>query len=269
MKNAPIGVFDSGVGGLSVLREIRALLPGEDLLYVADSGHAPYGHRAAEYILQRAEAITDFFITQGAKAVVVACNTATAAAVQILRSKYSLTIVAMEPALKPAAENTRSGIIAILATNGTLGSDNFARLAGKYSKSAQVLLQACPGFVELVEKAQLNEPDTIAQVEHYVSPLLTQGADTLVLGCTHYPFLSPVIQSICGPQVSIIDPSPAVARQLHRRLMELELLCTERKSGTERFWTSGNPSQVKLVIARLTGKIIDVEMLPVRFSRQR
>ena len=266
MKNAPIGVFDSGVGGLSVLREIRALLPGEDLLYVADSGYAPYGDRAAEFILQRAEAITAFFASQGAKAVVVACNTATAVAVQALRAKHSLTIVAMEPALKPAAEKTRSGVVAILATSRTLASDSFARLAERHGKGVQVLLQACPGFVELVEKAELSGPNTAGLVERYVVPLLVQGADTFVLGCTHYPFLSPVIQSICGERAFVIDPSPAVARELRRRLTTAELLSREDKPGVERFWTSGAPEQVREVITQLWGKTIEVEPLPDWFS---
>jgi len=266
MKSAPIGVFDSGVGGLSVLREIRAVLPGEDLLYVADSRYAPYGDRATEFILQRAEAITEFFITQGAKAVVVACNTATAVAVQALRAAHSLAIVAMEPALKPATEKTRSGVIAILATQRTLASDSFARLADKYGKNAQVLLQACPGFVELVEKAELSGPSVSELVESYVAPLLTQGADTFVLGCTHYPFLSPVIQSICGEHVSIIDPSPAVARELRRRLRTTGLLSTEEKTGKEHFWTSGAPEQVRTTITNLWGKMANVEVLPRAFG---
>lgn len=262
MKSAPIGVFDSGVGGLSVLREIRAVLPGEDLLYVADSGFAPYGDRATEFILERAEAITAFFVSQGAKAVVVACNTATAVAVQALRARHSVAIIAMEPALKPAAEKTRSGVVAVLATSRTLASGSFARLAEKYGKGVQVLLQACPGFVELVEKAELQGPDTAALVERYVVPLLTKGADTFVLGCTHYPFLSPMIQSVCGADVRVIDPSPAVARELRRRLATAGLLSTETKLGTERFWTSGAPGKVRTIIEQLWGKTIDIEALP-------
>ena len=266
MKNAPIGVFDSGVGGLSVLREIRALLPDEDLLYVADSGYAPYGDRTTDFILQRAEAITAFFASQGAKAVVVACNTATAVAVQALRAQHAVAIVAMEPALKPAAEVTRTGVIAILATSRTLASDSFARLAEKHSKGVQVLLQACPGFVESVEKAELSGPNTTALVKRYVAPLLNQQADTFVLGCTHYPFLRPVIQSICGEQVCVIDPSPAVARELRRRLMAAELLSSEEKPGNERFWTSGAPEKVKNVITQLWEKSIDIDRLPPAFS---
>ena len=265
LNNAPIGVFDSGVGGLSVLREIRAILPGEDLLYVADSGYAPYGDRPTEFILQRAEAITAFFAAQGVKAVVVACNTATAVAVQALRARHSMTIVAMEPALKPAAETTRSGVIGILATSRTLASDSFARLAERHGKGVLVLLQACPGFVELVEHAELHGANATALVERHVTPLLQQGVDTLVLGCTHYPFLGSLIQSVSGTNVSVIDPSPAVARELRRRLSAAELLSTNPK-GVEYFWTTGTPDKVKNIISQLWGSPVDVETLPSVFA---
>lgn len=263
MNNAPIGIFDSGVGGLSVLREIRKALPNERLLYVADSGHAPYGDRPAEYILQRAEAITEFFVGKGAKAVVVACNTATAVAVAQLRARHTLPIVAMEPALKPAAKITKTGVIGILATSRTLASESFSRLAEKHGKGTQVLLQACPGFVEVVEKAQLTGPETVALVTRYVSPLLERGADTLVLGCTHYPFLIDVIQSIAGPNISVLDPSPAIGRELRRRLQMHELLADESAIGSESFWTSGMPAQVQPVIAQLWGTAVEVASLSV------
>lgn len=261
VNNAPIGVFDSGVGGLSVLREIRSILPGEDLLYVADSGYAPYGDRASEFILQRCEAIMAFFVAQGVKAVVIACNTATAIAVQALRARHSLPIVAMEPALKPATKKTRSGVVGILATSRTLASDSFACLAQRHGNGVKVLLQACPGFVELVENDELHGNKVNEMVERYVTPLIQQGADTLVLGCTHYPFLSPAIQSVCGARVSVIDPSPAVVRELHRRLRAAELLSTKEK-GMEHFWTSGTSDKVQTIISKLRGKPIVINTLP-------
>lgn len=267
MKNAPIGVFDSGVGGLSVLREIRTALPGEDLLYVADSGFAPYGDRSGEFILQRAEAITAFFVSRQVKAIVVACNTATAVAVQVLRAKYAQIIVAMEPALKPAAAMTQSGSIGILATSRTLASESFSRLAEKHSQGVQVLLQACPGWVEQVEKGELNSAATRALVERYVSALRERGADTLVLGCTHYPFLTPLIQAVAGPEVHIIDPSAAIARELQRRLQACDLLTWEKKVGTESFWTSGLPQQVQPVLAQLWGKALAVDVLPAEYRQ--
>ena len=265
MKSAPIGVFDSGVGGLSVLREIRALLPGVDLFYVADSGYAPYGDRPTEFILQRAEAITEFFISQGAKAVVVACNTATAVAVQALRAKHKMGIVAMEPALKPATEQTRSGAIAVLATSRTLASDSFARLAQRHGNGVRVLLQACPGFVELVEKAELSGPKTTELVTRYVAPLLSHGVDTVVLGCTHYSFLGPIIQTVCGEHVRVIDPASAVARQLQRRLQAAGLVSLEARPGSDRFWTSGVPEQVQKVVTRLWGREVDCAVLPAPY----
>src|SRR5690606_34331294 len=193
MSEAAIGVFDSGVGGLSVLREIRAQLPAEDLLYVADSGAAPYGERTEEFIRGRVRAIVEFFLRRQVKAIVVACNTATAVAVELIRSQYDIPVVAVEPAVKPAAALTKSGVIGVLATSRTLSSERFARLAGNYGEGVTVLLQACPGFVEQVEKGELDSVETRGLVQRYVGPLIDQGVDTLVLGCTHYPFLRAAI----------------------------------------------------------------------------
>jgi glutamate racemase len=263
---APIGVFDSGVGGLSVLQEIRNALPAENLIYVADSGFAPYGDRPSAFIRQRAEAIVEFFAVAGAKACVVACNTATAVAVQALRSRFAFPIVAVEPAVKPAAEITRSGVIGILATGQTLASDRFSRLVEKYGRSVQVFVQPCPGLVEQVENAELEGPRTEALVARYVSPLLERGADTIVLGCTHFPFLSPVIRAIAGPGVSLIDPAVAVARELQRRLAAGELLRRDGDLGTEQFRTSGAPALVQPVIRQLWGRNAEVDSLPAALS---
>lgn len=266
MKQAPIGVFDSGVGGLSVLREIRAALFNEDLLYVADSGFAPYGDRPSDFILQRAEAIVAFFLSQQVKAIVVACNTATAVAVQTLRARHPQIIVAMEPAVKPAAAITKSGIIGILATSRTLASESFSRLTERHGQGVQVLLQACPGLVEQVEKGDLSGPATEALITRYVASLRERGADTLVLGCTHYPFLAPLIQAVAGPEVTVIDPSAAVARELQRRLQSGELLSSQGRVGAEQFWTSGVPTQVHPVLAQLWGKTVEVAALPAEYA---
>lgn len=266
MNNAPIGVFDSGVGGLSVLREIRRELPGEDLLYVADSGFAPYGDRPRDFITARAETIVEFFIGERVKAIVIACNTATVVAIQTLRSRYPIAMVAIEPAVKPATEITRSGVIGVLATSQTLASERFSRLVESYGKGVEILLQPCPGLMEQVEKGELDGVGTKALVTRYVSSLLDQGADTIVLGCTHYPFLLPVISAVAGPTVSIVDPSVAVARELHRRLRSGELLSSKGVLGIERFWTSGVPGQVESVVAKLWGKGVEVRSLPAVFS---
>jgi len=252
-KAAPIGVFDSGVGGISVLREIRRELPHEDLLYVADSRHAPYGEKPAEAIVQRAMAVTEFLVAQGAKAVVVACNTATGAAAVALRRHYRIPIVAMEPAVKPAVARTRSGVVGVLATSQTLASHNFVSLVGRFNGGAEVLVQPCPGLVERIELGDLDGAQTRALLEDYLTPLLDQGADTLVLGCTHYPHLRPLIADLAGPRVLVMDSGAAVARQVRRRLEEASLLAPEEGLGTERFWTSGQADLARALIGRLWG----------------
>ncbi|TRW98526.1 glutamate racemase [Candidatus Methylobacter oryzae] len=258
----PIGVFDSGVGGLSVLHEIRRALPGEDLLYVADSGHAPYGDKSRQFIEARSLAITEFLVSRHAKAVVVACNTATGAAVTTLRAKFLMPIIAMEPAVKPAAENTRSGVIGVMATSRTLVSDNFVKLFARYGEDARILGQACPGLVEQVEAGDLSGDKTRLLLEGYVRPLLEQGADTIVLGCTHYPFLAPLIQDIAGPDVTVIDSAAAVARQLRRRLEVVELLADAERIGTECFWTSGVLDKAKPLVAQLWKPDVQLYELP-------
>ena len=258
----PVGVFDSGVGGLSVLREIRRELPGEHLLYVADSGHAPYGDKPTELIEARAIAIIEFLISRHAKAIVVACNTATGVAIQMLRTRFSLPIIAMEPAIKPAAAHTRSGVIGVLATSRTIASDNFAKLHERFGADAKILMQACPGLVEQVEAGDLYGEKTRALTERYIAPLLAQGADTIVLGCTHYPFLAALIREIAGPAVAIIDPSAAIARELRRRLASIKLLSIESLGGTEMFWSSAKPDIARPVISQLWQADVDVRGLP-------
>ena len=247
-SNAPVGIFDSGVGGLSVAVEIQRALPHEDLLYVADSGHAPYGDKPRDYIDARATAIVTFLIGQGAKAVVVACNTATAVSVDLLRKTFSIPIVAIEPAVKPAAAATRSRVVGVLATTQTIGSTRFERLAETFGAGVEILAQPCPGLVERVEAGALDGPETRALVEAYVRPLVARGADTLVLGCTHYPFLRPVIESVAGPGVGVIDPAAAVARELRRRLADTGLLTLGTTPGTLRAWTTGAPDQMRRVL---------------------
>jgi glutamate racemase len=254
----PIGVFDSGVGGLAVLREIRVELPNEDLLYVADSAHAPYGDKSTQEIETRSIAIVEFLLGQGAKAIVVACNTATGAAAALLRSRFPVPIVAMEPAIKPAAAMTRSGVIGVLATSRTIASDNIAMLQVRFGGGVKILMQACPGLVEKVESGDLCSEETRTLVRHYIRPLLDQGADTLVLGCTHYPFLESVIKEIAGPSTSVLDPSPAVARELRRRLEGAGLLSRSGRLGSEKFWSSAATDQARQRILQLWRDDIDV-----------
>ena len=262
MKNArPIGVFDSGVGGLSVLRSIREMLPIEELIYIADSAYAPYGDKPGEFIEKRSIILAEFFLKQGVKALVVACNTATAAAISTLRSKYSLPIVGMEPAVKPAIETTKTGIIGVLATEGTLESEKFGKLIERFGGSADVIIQPCPGLADQVERARISSERTRALVESYISPLLKNGADTIVLGCTHYPFLIDLIRDVAGRRVAIIDTGDAVAREVQRRLEQEGLLSNRKNPGGEQFWTSGTRDEVQQTISRLWRKDAEVKCL--------
>lgn len=260
--SAPIGVFDSGVGGLSVLREIRRELPSEDLIYVADSGYAPYGERPAEYVQGRAITMAEFLLSLGAKAIVVACNTATGVAVDALRARFTLPIVAIEPAVKPAVAHTRSGVVGVLATTQTLSSSKYSRLVQTHARDVQVLSQPCPGLVERVEAGELSTEVTRSLVDQYVRPLVEKHADTIVLGCTHYPFLTAVIQEAAGPGVTVIDPAVAVARELRRRLQSHHLLASHTHHGTEQFWTTGLVDQVRAVVDQLWTADVDVQAVP-------
>jgi glutamate racemase len=257
-SDRPIGVFDSGVGGVSVLREIRRALPCEDLIYLADSAYTPYGDRPATVITERSIAMVTLLEREGVKAVVVACNTATGIAVDALRARFSMPIVAIEPAVKPAAARTRSGVVGVLATTQTLRSERFSKLVETHAGGVRVLTQPSPGLVERVESGELATSATRSMVEQYVRPLLEGGADTIVLGCTHYPFLASVIQEVAGPAVAVIDPAVAVARELRRRLEADGLLASDGRLGNVRFWTTGPPSQSQSVIAQLWGNSIEV-----------
>ncbi len=251
MTEAPVGVFDSGVGGLSVLGEIRRLLPNESLLYVADCGHIPYGEKTPEFIRQRCAIIANFLHQQGAKALVVACNTATVAGVADLRRDYPhWPIVGMEPAVKPAAAATRSGIVGVLATTGTLQSAKFAALLDRFATDVQVITQPCPGLVELIEAGDLQSPALRQLLQGYVEPLLAAGCDTLILGCTHYPFLKPLLKHMVPAHISLIDTGAAVARQLQRLLAERGLLAAGPASET-RFWSSADPIHLRKILPTL------------------
>ena len=261
-NSAPIGVFDSGVGGLSVLREIREQLPHEALLYVADSGHVPYGEKSAEFIRERSQRIAEFLLAQGAKALVLACNTATVAAVADLRERYpELPIVGMEPAVKPAAAATQTGVVGVLATTGTLKSAKFAALLDRFASDVRVITQPCPGLVEQIEAGALTAVATRELLWGWVQPLLAEGCDTLILGCTHYPFIKPLLRELLPANVSLIDTGAAVARQLRRVLAERELLASG-PAQPARFWSSAQPQALQLVLPVLGGGAADVQALP-------
>lgn len=210
---ATIGIFDSGSGGLSVYRELVKLLPREHYLFFADNAHCPYGEKSAEYIQNRARIITDILLGMGADIIVVACNTATAAAIATLRAEYpDVPFIGMEPAVKPAALGTRTGVIGVLATAGTLKGSKYLNTRGRFEDDVTIVEHVGKGFVELVENGILDGPEAESTVRESLQPLLDAGADRIVLGCTHYPFLQPVIERLAGPDVEVIDPAPAVAR---------------------------------------------------------
>jgi len=256
--SGPIGVFDSGVGGISVLKHIRAAMPSEHLLYVADSKFAPYGSKTPEFIRERADAIAGFLMEKGAKALVVACNTATAAAAEYLRSQYAIPIIAMEPAVKPAAQVTKTGVIGVLATSGTLKSAQFAALLEHYGQQVEVVTQACHGLVECIERGDLTGAETEALLSRYIQPLLDAHADTIVLGCTHYPFVRPLIEKLVGPDVALVDTGRAVARHLKHRLEALQLCAPQAAEGSVEFWSNSLDAKASQVIEQLWGESVAV-----------
>lgn len=225
-----IGIFDSGIGGLSVFREIRKILPDEKYLYFSDNAHCPYGEKSQDYIISRSREITEFLLSQGADIIVVACNTATAAAIKTLRTEYPIRFIGMEPAIKPAAAITQTGIIGVLATAGTLKADKYLDTRERLPENIRIAEHVGEGFVELVESGETSGVHAEAIIETSLKPLIEKGADTIVLGCTHYPFLAESIRNVAGKLtgkdgcIKIIDPAPAVARHLYEVMEEEHLI---------------------------------------------
>lgn len=251
-SRAPIGVFDSGVGGLSILIEIRRLLPDEDLIYLADSANCPYGVKPPEEIRRRTLEITGYLIGQGAKMIVVACNSACVAGLDQVRAHYpDFPIVGVEPGVKPAHGLTRNGKIGVLATSLTLKGDRFNGLVERFASGVEVFTRPAPGLVELVEAGELDTPRAEELLHQYIDPLLVEKIDTLVLGCTHYPFFRPLIEKICGPGVTVVDTGLAVARQTARVLEQHNLAADKTDQGRITFYTSGDPDAVAPIIRLL------------------
>ncbi len=255
---APIGVFDSGVGGLSVLRAAWLALPQENFIYFADSGHAPYGDKSDAYVIERSQRIGSWFAAQGAKAIVVACNTATAIAVQTLRRNFAIPIVGVEPGLKPAIAATRSGKVGVLATAGTLASKRYADLLARVQIEApqiEFIARTGGGWVELVERGELTSANAQHSIADVVEPLVALECDTLVLGCTHYPFLAQAIQ-IAAPSATIIDTAPAIARELTRRIAAQSRVAL----GALRLATSGDAQRTANIVAAMLGESLVFNM---------
>ncbi len=256
-----VGVYDSGVGGLSVLRALKAKLPGESFTYVADCGHAPYGDRSAAFVKSRAQDIAEFLIRGGAKALVIACNTASVVAVRSLRERYTLPIVAMEPAIKPATQLSRSKIVLVLATSNTIRSPAVARLCSTYGTDTRVILQACPGLADQVERGRFHDAVTQQLLASYLRHGLDAGADTIVLGCTHYAFLFDAIAKVAGKAVTIVEPSEAIASQLSR-VLSASAAMPHDTAATTAFYTSGPPRELAAFLEFIGEPAAQVHALP-------
>ena len=243
-----IGVYDSGVGGLSVWRELVRLMPDEDFVYYSDAAFCPYGPRDPQFVTERACAVTDFLIAKGCELIVVACNTATAAAISHLRATYDIPFVGMEPAIKPAILHSQSGVVGVLATAGTFKGRLYLNTLARFSGKVKVIQRVGEGLVETVEKGILDGPEVEAMIHRCIDPMLEAGADHIVLGCTHYPFLQPVIERLAGDAVTVVNPAPAVARQAMRLLKKVEP--SQRKGSTE-FCSSSQDLSVLLRLAEI------------------
>ncbi len=254
-SNSPIGIFDSGVGGISVLRALREQMPEESVIYFGDQGHIPYGPRPMEQIRRFSEAITRFLLDQGAKIIVVACNTASAAALQDLRERFpDVQFVGMEPAVKPAAEHTHTGKVGVLATPATFQGALYASVVERFANGVELFQNTCPGLVQEIEQGNLNGETTRRILEEALKPMLEKNIDTVVLGCTHYPFVIPLIQQIVGDSVRVIDPAPAVARQTARLLEAKDLRNNPGAKGGVTLYTSGEPEALGALLPRLLGE---------------
>lgn len=257
-SNRPIGIFDSGVGGLSIARAIRQLSPKENLTYFADLGFAPYGIKSTDLIQKRSERIVEFLVAQGCKAVVIACNTATVNSICDLRSKFTIPIIGVEPGVKPAALQSTSGVIGVLATQQTLESGSFRQLKAVYSERVQIQTKACPEFVSLVERLEHNTQQAVDVADQYIRPFLSAGCDQIVLGCTHFSFLRSSIEQVLGGDVKVIDTAAPVAVELSRRLELSEQVNQQGSAASAAFWTSGDSADVRVTTSALWGSEVSV-----------
>lgn len=257
-----IGIFDSGVGGLSVMRAIQTLLPGEELIFLGDQAHVPYGPRTLAEVRSFSEAITRYLLAQGVDLVVVACNTASAAALYALREKFpAVPFVGMEPAVKPAAEHTASRVVGVLATPATFQGRLYASVVERFAREVRVLQHTCPGLVEEIERGNLDGPETRQILERALQPMLSEGIDTVVLACTHYPFVIRLIEEIAGPAVRVIDPAPAIARQVQRVLVQQGKSPGAAGTGTVQYLTTGEASALERLLPILVGEYASVRQV--------
>jgi glutamate racemase len=248
MNNKPIGIFDSGIGGTSIWKEVVKLLPNENTIYLADSKNAPYGEKSSEEIIALSVKNTDYLISKGCKLIIIACNTATTNAIDYLRKYYTIPIIGIEPAIKPAAVLSKTGAIGILATKGTLSSKLFERTTKEYTKNITTIEQDGEGLVPLIEEGKLNSPEINHLLSTYLKPMLKFNIDHLVLGCTHYPYLIPQIKKIIGENVTIIDSGEAVAKQTKAILEKNNLLSTSTAKSSHQFYTNSETKVLKEIL---------------------
>jgi len=259
-SNLPIGIFDSGIGGISVLRAIRRQMPEESILYFGDQDHIPYGPRPMAQIRNFSEAITTFLLAHEAKIIVVACNTASAASLKYLRERFpNVPFVGMEPAVKPAAERTQTGRVGVLATPATFQGALYASVVERFANGVELYQNTCPGLVQQIEQGNLNGKETRRILEEALLPMLENNIDTVVLGCTHYPLVIPLIQKIVGEQVRVIDPAPAVAKQTGRLLETMGLKNDPDEAGVVQIYTSGDPESLLSLLPKLLGEAAGVQ----------
>ena len=257
-RQQPIGIFDSGLGGLSVGQAIRKLLPNEDLAYFADLKYSPYGPKSRQEITERSQYVVDFLTNQGCKLIVVACNTATVNTIATLRSKCPVPLVVVEPGVKPAASQSQRGVIGILATEQALKSDSYKQLKSNYSQEVRIEEKACPDFVALVEELNHEGEAAASTAERYIQPMLAVGCDQIVLGCTHFSFLKPAINKVIKDKAELVDTAEAVAKEVRRRLIKLDMLKDYGSDGAVRFWTNGDSKNASRSITKLWQRRVTV-----------
>jgi glutamate racemase len=248
MNKQPIGIFDSGVGGTSIWKEVNRLLPYENTIYLADSANAPYGPKGKDAIINLSIKNTEYLIKQGCKLIVVACNTATTNAINTLRQNYNIPFIGIEPAIKPAALNTQTKTVGILATKGTLSSELFHKTTDLFASNIKIIERIGEGIVELIESGQLHSEEMKALLKLYLQPMIHANIDYLVLGCTHYPYLMPLLVELLPDHVKIIDSGEAVARQTKAVLEKHDLLNNQIKKGKHQFFTNGSPEVMQALL---------------------
>ncbi|WP_085299517.1 glutamate racemase [Cognaticolwellia mytili] len=261
-SSRPIGVFDSGIGGLSIMHCIKQQLPNENLLYVADTLNAPYGEKSTVFIQQRVNDIADWFVAKNAKAIVVACNTATVSAIDQLRQNLAIPVIGVEPAIKPAAQQSKQKKVAILVTKTTAENQRFLALVQQYSNTSEIYIQACPGLVELIEQDKKNSLDCELMLTAYLQPLIEKGVDTIVLGCTHYPLVTSLIHEICGNNITIMETAQPVTEQLQRQLIAHQLINLSTHVGSATFYSSQNSISQQQLFSHIWQQSLSLHKFP-------